>query len=116
MTKSIWVVLTKRESTVLLDALSSLRSAGRTDHSEFDALASKLARGMPYPQITVGVHGGLVQWTRGNPFPIRICDYDGFDLPDVDERGERCETWLEPADRRSKRSGPSIKPSGVRSR
>ena len=116
MAKRIWVVLTPRELTVLLDALSSLRSAGRTDHAEFDALVGKLAHGVPYPQITIGVHGGMVQWTRGNPFPIRICDYDGFDLPDVDERGERCNTWLEPTDRRSKRSGLSIEASGGRSR
>jgi hypothetical protein len=97
MTTSIWVSLTPRESTMLLDALSSMRSAGRMDRAEFDALAGKLAHGTPHPQITIGVRGGMVECTRGNPFPIRICDYDGHDLPDVDERGERCETWLAPA-------------------
>jgi hypothetical protein len=48
----------------------------------------------------VGVHGGLVQGTLGNPLPIRICDYDGpdDDLPDMDERGQRCNMWFEPSD------------------
>jgi hypothetical protein len=41
-----------------------------------------------------------VQWTSGNPFPIRIVDYDGDknDLPGVDENGRRCRIWFEPAD------------------
>ena len=61
--------------------------------------------GAPHPDITVGVHGGQVQWTLGNPFPIRVCDYDGAsdeDLPDIDERGERCRMWWEPTDLTSK--------------
>ena len=57
----------------------------------------KLAQAQPHPDITIGVHGGLVQWVLGNPFPVRICDYDGFDLPDVDERGQPCAIWFEPA-------------------
>jgi hypothetical protein len=37
----------------------------------------------------------------GNPFPIRVCDYDGQsdeDLPDIDERGQRCRMWWEAGD------------------
>ena len=98
MAENIWVTLTPRELTVILDALTSMRNAGRMDHAEFDALAGKLAHGTPPPRITIEVRGGMVECTRGNPFPIRIYDYDGHDLPDVDERGERCETWLARAD------------------
>ena len=66
-----------------------------------EALATKLAHPAPHPQITIGVHGGQVQWALGNPFPIRVCDYDGTsddDLPDLDEQGQRCRMWWEPAD------------------
>jgi hypothetical protein len=98
MAENIWVTLTPRELTVIFDALTSMRNAGRMDHAEFDALAGKLAHGTPPPRITIEVRGGMVECTRGNPFPIRIRDYDGHDLPDVDERGEHCDTWLVPAD------------------
>ena len=36
----------------LLDALTSMRNAGRMDHAEFDALVGKLAHGTPPPRIT----------------------------------------------------------------
>ena len=53
----------------------------------------KLARASetPHPDITVGVYGGVVQWITGNPFPVRIVDYDGehSDLPDTDAHGDR---------------------------
>ncbi len=68
--------------------------------NERQALYVKLQDSKSYPDITIGVHGGLVQWVLGNPFPIRICDYDGDgrELPDIDERGQRCNLWFEPAD------------------
>ena len=58
----------------------------------------KLTHSPQHPEITVGVHGGQVQWTLGNPFPIRVCDYDGDreDLSDIDERGQPCRIWFEP--------------------
>ena len=62
-------------------------NAAPTNSAEVENLAVKLTQGQPHPDITVGVHGGLVQWIAGNPFPIRVCGDDGFDLPDVDERG-----------------------------
>jgi hypothetical protein len=68
---------------------------------EIDELTVKIVHAARHPHITVGVHGGQVQWTLGNPFPIRVCDYDGTsddDLPDVDERGQRCRMWWEPVD------------------
>lgn len=65
-----------------------------------NALARKIATAAPYPDITIGVYGGQVQWTTGNPFPVRIVDYDGEkdDLPDADENGEACRIWFEPSD------------------
>ena len=77
------------------------RSNGR-ERKDIDALTLRLVHGTSYPDITVGVHGGQVQWALGNPFPIRVCDYDGAsdeDLPDIDGRGQRCRIWWEPANR-----------------
>jgi hypothetical protein len=95
MTESRWLQLTAREHAMVLDALSSMLNADPANKAEVENLA--LAQAEPHPKITVGVHGGMVQWTLGNPFPIRICDYDGCDLPDLDERGQPCEIWYEPA-------------------
>lgn len=65
-----------------------------------ELIISKLLDGGTHPKITVGVYGGQVQWALGNPFPIRICDYDGEkeDLPDIDEWGQQCRMWLDPVD------------------
>lgn len=94
MTDSKWTWLTAGERTLLLKALSSIRSGQRADNAEIDALIDKLTKAESQPDITVGIYQGQVYWVRGNPFPIRICDYDGFDLPDVDEHGKPCEiTW-----------------------
>lgn len=62
-------------------------------------LMHKLDPAKPYPDNTIGVFGGQVQWVLGNPFPIRICNYDGEkgDLPNLDERGQWCRQWFEPA-------------------
>lgn len=101
MNKSVWIGLTARERTLLLDGLAALRKGGRKAKG-IEALRAKLVRAKAYPDITVGVHGGQVQSTLGNPFPIRVCDYDGVsdeDLPDVDGRGQPCRTWWELADK-----------------
>ena len=92
MTDDSWLQLTAREHAIVLDALLSMLNADPANGAEVENLAVK-----PHPDITIGVHGGLVQWVLGNPFPVRICDYDGFDLPDVDERGQPCAIWFEPA-------------------
>jgi hypothetical protein len=96
MSHKSWIGLSRREKATLLEALGALRQS-RDRTKEVDALTAKLVHNPPYPQITVGVHGGQVQWASGNPFPIRVCDYDGDrdDLPDVDERGQRCRIWFE---------------------
>lgn len=91
---SKWTWLTAGERTLLLKRLSSIQSGQRANNAEIDALIDKLTKAELQPDITVGIYRGQVYWVRGNPFPIRICDCDGFDLPDVDERGKPCEiTW-----------------------
>ena len=99
MASEVWLSLTANERSLLRQALASYVREGKHEE-EVMALSRKIATAPPYPNITVGVHGGLVQWTLGNPFPIRICDYDGEDgdLHDMDERGQRCAMWFEPAD------------------
>ncbi len=100
MIENVWLPLSLREKMILLDALTAIRSTGRVALDQIDALTLKLVHTEPHPNITVGVRGGQVEWSRGNPFPIRVCDYDvdGDELPDVDERGQRCRMWFDPAD------------------
>jgi hypothetical protein len=100
MSEDVWVPLSRREKVLLIDALKSSRTAKRTRSGQIDALVSKLVQAKSYPKITLGVRGGLVQWALGNPFPIRVCDYDteGDDDPDIDERGQPCRISFEPAD------------------
>ena len=102
MIGDVWLSLSEREKTLLLDALSTSRAPGpgQVASDEIDALAPKLMHARSCPQITVGVEGGQVQWALGNPFPIQVCDYDtgGDELPDIDERGQPCRIWFEPAD------------------
>jgi hypothetical protein len=100
MSKDVWTRLSSREKAVLIDALRSSRRGKLAGPGAVDTLISKLVQAKSYPQITVKVQGGLVQCVLGNPFPIRICDYDveRDEDPDVDECGEPCRIWLEPAD------------------
>jgi hypothetical protein len=101
MIEIAWIDLSARERTLLLDALAARRRSNPDDARDIDALTIKLIHSDPHPDITVGVQGGQVQWTSGNPFPIRVCDYDAAsdeELPDIDERGRRCQIWWEPAD------------------
>jgi hypothetical protein len=90
-----WLHLTSCEHAILLEAVGSMLNAGAGHNVELENLAVKLVQTQPHPDITVGVHSGLVQWIVGNPFPIRVCDYDGFDLADVDERGRACDIRYE---------------------
>ncbi len=107
MSGAAWIKLNKSEQTLLLDALAALRSSTENDRRRIDRLTVKVIHNARYPRITVGVHGGQVQWAMGNPFPIRVCDYDGSsdeDLPDIDEHGQRCRIWWEPADNKAVQS------------
>ena len=105
MIENVWIGLTQRERTILLTALSAIRSARRFPRAEIDELTVKLVHTAPHPKITIGVERGQVQGATGNPFPVWICDYDGegFDLPDIDEQGRRCSIWSEPADKHARR-------------
>lgn len=101
MADPAWIVLNARERRLLLDALGALPFSNKHDATDVEALALKIVHGTPYPVITIGVEDGQVQWVRGNPFPIRVCDYDAPSdeaLPDIDESGRRCGMWWEPAD------------------
>ncbi len=90
MANEVWLPLNPEERTLLREALAAYASIGDTD--AVNALSKKIAQTSAYPDITVGVYGGVLQWVTGNPFPIRVCDYDGDekDLPFMDERGQRC--------------------------
>jgi len=92
-----WITLSQEECKLLIKALRDLK---KTDRERAGKLMAKLLYSEPHPKITVGVHGGQVQWVLGNPFPVRVCDYDGdrADLPDIDERGQECRIWFEPVD------------------
>jgi len=98
MSHTTWIGLNRRERKTVLEALAAIRPPQGKSAKDIDALMVKLTYSPPHPEITVGVHGGQVQWTLGNPFPIRVCDYDGDreELPDLDERGQRCRIWFEP--------------------
>jgi hypothetical protein len=93
-----WVALNRQERELLVKALRKFNGA---NSEKSGLLIAKLLCGQAHPKITIGVHGGQLQWILGNPFPIRVCDYDGEskdDLPDVDERGQNCRMWFEPVD------------------
>jgi len=100
MTNKVWISLTAREREILTDALAAYIGGEAAKPNRAAALIRKVAQAKPYPDITIGVYGGQVQWTTGNPFPVRIVDYDGDkkDLPDADESGEPCRIWFEPSD------------------
>ena len=101
-----WIGLTSPEKALLLDALAMLRRSKSDAVKDIDKLTVKLVHSLPHPKITVGVHGGQVQWTQGNPFPIRVCDYDApsdEELPNIDDLGQRCRMWWEPADSSSEK-------------
>jgi hypothetical protein len=96
-----WISLSARERWLILYALSTIRDSDRRDQTEIDALSTKLTRVEPHPNISVEVRGGQVDSVVGNPFPIRIYDYDieGDEVEDSDEHGRPCRTWLEPANK-----------------
>lgn len=90
-----WITLGQNERKILISALRNLKNVEITE-----PIISKLLDTGTSPNITVGVYGGQVQWVMGNPFPIRVCDYDGdkSDLSDRDERGQACRMWFEPTE------------------
>lgn len=100
MASQVWLGLTASERNLLRQALSACARGEAAKLADVNALAEKIVRAQPHPDITIGVYGGRVQWTAGNPFPLRVVDYDDDkdDLPDADENGEPCRIWFEPSD------------------
>lgn len=100
MASEVWLGFNEAERRLLRQALSAYWRDEAADRDVVNALVKKIANAPPHPDITIGVYGGVVQWVMGNPFPIRICDYDGDDdeLPDMDERGQPCTMGFEEAD------------------
>ena len=104
MSKLTCLALSPEERATLQKALAQfMETDSRT--RDMTRLARKLSRAS-FPKITVGVKGGMVQWISGNPFPVRVCDYD-IDgcYPDyADEQGRPCVIEFAPADP-TRRSG-----------
>jgi hypothetical protein len=103
MPAEFWIELSERDRSLLTAALSNLQISNPSHAAEIETICLKLLHAGAQPLITVGVYGGQVQWVQGNPFPIRICDYDGEteELTDLDAQDQRCRIWFEPADGRS---------------
>ena len=99
MTDCSWISVTKLEIRLLKEALSAFRSVALDRADEIDLLRERLEN-QATPAITIGVYGGLVQWVKGNPFPIRVIDYDGDegDLAGRDDEGLPCSMWTEAID------------------
>jgi len=105
MIETAWMELTSPRTDVLARCfvVSSCRRAPR--HGRGRCADDQTCPCEPHPGITVGVHGGQVQWVKGNPFPIRVLDYDNDygDAPDMDERGRALPCSIEPADKNRSR-------------
>lgn len=103
--KTFSFVLTYDERAILLEALAFLRQPGRHKSRWYSptlgSIEGRVRDAEVDRTITVGVHGGQVQWAQGNRFPVRVMDYDGdaVDLPDEDDFGDPCRIWFEPADK-----------------
>ena len=92
MAAGVWLGLTYGERSVLREALNHYSGSTRAEPEEVSALLTKLERAKPAPCVTVRVDGGFVEEIAGNPFPVRLYDYDidGVDEPDFDEEGRGC--------------------------
>lgn len=67
MSSVAWIKLTNEEIDLLLRAMEV--AAALDDRREIEDLSVKLRHiEEPYPQITVGVYGGQVQWGSRQPF------------------------------------------------
>lgn len=103
MHDTVTVTFTKDEREELVQSLvlhqaSSPETLSRFKHLR--QLLAKLARADEGPRITIGLFGGSVQWVFGNPFPIRMVEYDEdeINLTDTDERGNPCKIWFHDSD------------------
>lgn len=92
MASEIWLPLTYGERSLMREALIHYLGNRHAMPSEVDALLSKIERAKPQPLVRVRVDGGFVEDIEGNPFPVRLYDYDidGVDEPEFDEEGRAC--------------------------
>jgi len=84
--------LTAQERGLLLEALSHYSDGKRAEADEVDTMRGKIERAKPQPCVIMRVEGGFVEEIGGNPFPVRLYDYDidGVDDPQFDEEGRAC--------------------------
>jgi hypothetical protein len=92
MASEVWLGLTFGERSLLREALDHYSHSERAESDEIAAMLRKLDRAKPQPFVTVRVDGGFVEDIEGNPFPVRLYDYDvdGVDEPDFDDEGRAC--------------------------
>lgn len=92
MTSEVWLSLTANERSLVLEALAHYAGSRRAEADEIDAMRRKIARAKPQPWVTTRVDGGFVEEVAGNPFPVRLYDYDidGVDDLQFDDDGRAC--------------------------
>ncbi|HEX3652248.1 MAG TPA: hypothetical protein VHU18_05420 [Rhizomicrobium sp.] len=92
MASEIWLPLTANERGLLLEALTHYSGSRHAEAKEVDAMLRKIERAKPQPCVTIRVDGGFVEEIAGNPFPVRLYDYDidGVDDLSFDEDGRAC--------------------------
>lgn len=92
MASEVWLSMTANERSLLLEALSYYAGSRRAEKDEITAMRRKIERAKPQPWVTIRVDGGMVEEVAGNPFPVRLYDYDidGVDDLSFDEDGRAC--------------------------
>lgn len=92
MASEVWLSLTANERSLLLEALTRYSGSKQAEEDELAAMRQKIERAKPQPWVTVRVGGGMVEEIAGNPFPVRLYDYDidGVDDLGFDEDGRAC--------------------------
>ena len=92
MASEVWLPLTANERSLLLEALAHYAGSRRAEEEDIDAMRRKIASAKPQPCVTIRVDGGLVEEIAGNPFPVRLYDYQIHGVDDLafDEDGRAC--------------------------
>ncbi len=105
MVRKTYLALTRAERSLLEDALLEAVALRHPASVDMIKLTRRIRRSAN-PKITVAVEDGMVQRISGNPFPVRICDYDinGIDPECTDEFGRPCVISFAPEDESRKAS------------
>jgi hypothetical protein len=92
MASEVLLSLTASERSLLLEALAHYANSKCAEEDEIAGMRRKIERARPQPWVTVRVDGGMVEEIAGNPFPVRLYDYDidGVDELSFDENGRVC--------------------------